>query len=144
MEIKNRRVYYDYSIEETYEAGMVLKGTEIKSIRKGSVDLRDSYIHIKNQEAFIINMYIAKYEEGNQFNEEERRTRKLLLKKTEIRKLEEKTNVEGYTLVPIKIYFKNRRAKVLIGVALGKKTYDKREVIKQRDLAREARKEAKL
>ncbi|MGI6329487.1 MAG: SsrA-binding protein SmpB [Bacilli bacterium] len=144
MEIKNRRVYYDYSIEETYEAGMVLKGTEIKSIRKGSVDLRDSYIHIKKQEAFIINMYIAKYEEGNQFNEEERRTRKLLLKKTEIRKLEEKTNVEGYTLVPIKIYFKNRRAKVLIGVALGKKTYDKREVIKQRDLAREARKEAKL
>jgi len=144
VEIKNRRVNYDYYIEETYEVGMVLKGTEIKSIRKGSVDLKDSYVHIKNQEAFIINMYIAKYEEGNQFNSEEKRTRKLLLKKSEIKKLEEKTKIEGYTLVPIKIYFKRRRAKLLIGIARGKKVYDKREVIKQRDIAREVRKEAKL
>lgn len=139
MEIKNRKAYFDYFIERQIEAGIVLKGTEIKSIRKGSVDLKDSYIIIRNNEAFILNMYIAKYEEGNRFNHEERATRKLLLHKKEIQKLGEESNRDGYTIIPLKMYLKRGRAKLLIGVCKGKHLYDKRESIKKRDLEREAR-----
>jgi SsrA-binding protein len=143
MEITNKKATYDYFIEDTYEAGIVLKGTEIKSIRKGSANLQDSYAIIKKGEAFLLNMFIAPYEQGNQFNHEERRTRKLLLHKNEISKIFGKINIEGYTLIPIKLYFKTNKVKVLIGIAKGKKIFDKRETIKKRDLEREARKESK-
>ena len=137
MEIKNRKANFEYFIEERYEAGIELKGTEIKSIRKGSCDIKDSFIIIKNQEAFLLNTYIAKYEEGNIFNHEERRTRKLLLHKKEIKKLLEASSKDGYSLIPISIYLKKGKAKVEIGVCKGKKLYDKRETIKKRDLERE-------
>mgnify|MGYP005798717047 FL=1 len=138
-EIKNKKAYFDYTVLEEIEAGISLVGTEIKSVRKGSVDLKDSFITIKNNEAFIINMYIAKYEEGNIFNHDERRTRKLLLHKKEIKKLKEKVNTEGLTLIPLKLYFKKNHVKVLVGLCKGKKLYDKRASIKERDLKREAR-----
>lgn len=137
MEIKNRKANFEYFIEERYEAGIELKGTEIKSIRKGSCDIKDSFIIIKNQEAFLLNTYIAKYEEGNIFNHEERRTRKLLLHKKEIKKLLEASSKEGYSLIPLSIYLKKGKAKVEVGVCKGKKLYDKRETIKKRDLERE-------
>lgn len=140
MQIENRKARYDYFVEETYEAGIALKGTEIKAIRKGSANLKDSYALVRNDEVFILNMHISHYEEGNIFNHEETRTRKLLLHKNEINKLRTKLNVEGYTLVPLKMYIKNGIAKVLIGVAKGKKSYDKRETIKQRDIERENKK----
>lgn len=138
-EIKNKKAYFDYTVLEEIEAGISLVGTEIKSVRKGSVDLKDSFITIKNNEAFIINMYIAKYEEGNIFNHDERRTRKLLLHKKEIKKLKEKVSTEGLTLIPLKLYFKKNYVKVLIGICKGKKLYDKRASIKERDLKRETR-----
>jgi len=136
MEIVNRKAKFDYFIEDEIEAGIVLKGTEIKSLRKGSSDIKDTYVRIKNNEAYIINMYIAKYEEGNIFNHEERRERKLLLHKKEIKKLNELVSRDGYSLVPIKVYLKKNLAKVSIGVCRGKKNYDKRESIKKRDLER--------
>ena len=139
IEVKNKKAYFDYFIESELEAGIVLKGTEIKSVRKGSVDLKDSFVNIKNNEAFIINMYISKYEEGNIFNHDERRSRKLLLHKKEIKKLKEKISFEGKTLVPLKLYLKDGKVKILVGVAKGKKLYDKRETIKKRDLERENR-----
>ncbi len=134
MEIVNKKAKFDYFIEEEIEAGIVLVGTEIKSLRKGSADLKDTYVRIKNNEAYIINMYIAKYEEGNIFNHDERRERKLLLHKKEIRKLEELSKKDGYTLIPIRAYLKKNLAKISIGVCKGKKNYDKREAIKERDL----------
>ena len=136
MEIINRKAKFDYYIESEIEAGIVLTGTEIKSVRNGSLDLKDTYIRIKNDEAYVINMYIAKYEEGNIFNHDERRERKLLLHKKEIRKLKELISRDGYTLVPIKIYLKKHLAKMIIGICKGKKNYDKRESIKERDLKR--------
>lgn len=139
MEIKNKKANFDYFIEETIECGIELKGTEIKSLRKGSADLRDTFALIRNGEVYLVNMYIAKYEEGNQFNHQERRTRKLLLHKREIRKLKEKIEREGYSLVPVKAYFVNNKVKILLGVAKGKKLYDKRETIKERDLERESK-----
>ena len=138
MEIKNKKANFDYFIEDTIECGIELKGTEIKSLRNGSGDLRDTFAVIKNNEVFLINMYIAKYEEGNRFNHEERRTRKLLLHKREIKKLWEKIVREGYSLVPVKAYLVKNKVKVLLGVGKGKKNYDKRETIKERDLKREA------
>lgn len=140
MEIKNKKAYFDYFIEDEIEAGIVLVGTEIKSVRNGSVDLKDAHARIKNDEVFAINMYIAKYEEGNRFNHDERRTRKLLLKKKEILKIKEKITQDGYALIPLKLYIKKNKAKLLLGVAKGKKLYDKRETIKKRDLEREAKK----
>ena len=137
MEIKNRKANFEYFIEERYEAGIELKGTEIKSIRKGSCDIKDSFIIIKNHEAFLLNTYIAKYEEGNIFNHEERRTGKLLLHKKEIKKLLEASSKDGYSLIPLSIYLKKGKAKVEVGVCKGKKLYDKRETIKKRDLERE-------
>lgn len=136
MEIENRKARYDYFVEETYECGIVLKGTEIKSIRLGKANLKDSYGIIKNNELYILNMHISLYDEGNIFNHEEKRTRKLLAHKNEILKMKTKLNAEGYTLVPLKLYIKDGNAKILIGVAKGKKTYDKKEVIKQRDIER--------
>lgn len=138
-EVKNKKVYFDYFIESELEAGVELKGTEIKSIRKGSVDLKDSFVVIKNNEASIINMYIAKYEEGNIFNHDERRTRKLLLHKKEIKKLKEEISVNGKTIIPLKLYITRGKVKILIGVCKGKKLYDKRETIKKRDIERENR-----
>lgn len=137
MEILNRKARYDYEIEETYEAGIVLTGTEIKSIREGKVNIKDSYAMIRNNEIYLLNTHISQYKEGNIFNHEEDRTRKLLLHKKEILKLRDKLEVEGYTLVPLKIYFVKNKAKVLIGVAKGKKNYNKKETIKERDIKRE-------
>ncbi|MGN1338493.1 MAG: SsrA-binding protein SmpB [Candidatus Coprovivens sp.] len=139
MEIKNKKASFDYYIEDEIECGIELKGTEIKSLRKGSGDLKDTFALIRNGEVFLLNMYIAKYEEGNRFNHDERRTRKLLLHKHEIKKIKEKVDREGYSLVPLKAYLKNNKVKILLGVGRGKKNYDKRETIKQRDLDREAR-----
>lgn len=139
MEILNRKAKFDYAVEETIEAGMVLKGTEIKSIRGGKANLRDSYAIIRGGEVFLLNMHISPYEQGNIFNHEETRTRKLLLHKKEILKIQNKLMLEGYTLVPLKVYFSNNKAKVLLGIARGKKNYDKRETIKKRDMEREAR-----
>jgi SsrA-binding protein len=140
MEIENRKARFDYYVEETYEAGIVLKGTEIKSIREGKCNLKDSYAIIKNNEIFLLNTHISAYEKGNIFNHNETRTRKLLLNKNEIYKINSKLSMESYTLIPLKLYFKNGRAKVLIGIAKGKKEFDKRETIKKRDIEREMRK----
>ena len=137
MEIVNRKAKYDYYIEESYEAGIVLTGTEIKSIRQGKVNLKDSYAIIRNNEIYLLNTHISLYEKGNIFNHDEDRTRKLLMHKREILKLNNKVVLEGYTLIPLKIYFVNGKAKVSIGLCKGKKNYDKRETIKERDLARE-------
>ena len=137
MKIQNKKANFLYYILDTYECGIELKGTEIKSIRKGSCDIRDSFAIIKNNEVFLLNMYIAKYKEGNQFNHDERRTRKLLLHKHEIKKLKDKKEKERLTLIPLEVYFKGSNAKVLLGICKGKKIYDKRETIKQRDLERE-------
>jgi len=136
MEIINKKARFDYFIDSEVEAGIVLVGTEIKSFRKGSIDLKDTYVRIKNDEAFIINMYVAKYEEGNIFNHDERRERKLLLHKKEIRKLKENCAKDGFTLIPIKAYLKGKYAKLSIGICRGKKNYDKREAIKERDIKR--------
>ena len=138
MEIKNRKAYYDYFIEKEIEAGIVLTGTEIKSIRKGSANLKDSYAKIKNNEVFLINMFISKYDEGNRYNHEETRTRKLLLKRKEINNIKIKIEQEGYTLIPLELYFKNNYAKIKLGICKGKHTYDKRKTIKERELKREA------
>ena len=139
MEIVNRKAKFEYFIEETYEAGIELKGTEIKSIRKSAVDLRDSYVLISKNEVYLLNAFIGKYEEGNIFNHDERRTRKLLLHKNEIKKLYTGVTRNGYALIPLDIHFKNGKAKVTIGLCKGKKLYDKRETIKERDLQRQAK-----
>mgnify|MGYP000132601818 FL=1 len=143
MEILNRKARYDYQIEDTYEAGIVLTGTEIKSIRQGRVNLKDSYAIIRNNEVYLLNTHISLYEEGNRFNHEETRTRKLLFHKKEILKMKKKLEVEGYTLVPLKMYFVRGNAKILIGVAKGKKNYNKKETLKERDIKREAEREFK-
>ncbi len=140
MEIVNRRAKHDYFIEETYECGMVLVGTEIKSIRAGKCNLKDSYAIIRNQECFLLNTFISTYKEGNIFNHEETRTRKLLLHKKEIQKLDTKTKEGGYTLIPLKIYFVKNKAKLLLGLCKGKKNYDKRESLKEKDQKREIEK----
>ena len=137
MEIQNRKARYEYFIEETIEAGIALKGTEIKSLRKSSCDLSDSFAIIKKGEVYLLNAFIAKYDEGNIFNHDTRRTRKLLLHKSEINKLLNKVSRSGYSLIPLDIHFKNGKAKVALGVWNGKKLYDKRETIKDRDFKRE-------
>ena len=139
MEIVNRKAKYNYQIFDTIESGIVLTGTEIKSLRLGKANIRDSYVRVKNNEMYIINMHISSYENGNIFNHDETRERKLLLHKKEIYKFRDKIKLEGYTIVPLKVYLKNGRAKVLIGLAKGKKNYDKREDIKKRDIERNIR-----
>ena len=143
MEIVNRQASHNYFITDTLEAGIALTGTEIKSIRNGKCNIKDSYAIIKNNEVFLLNAHIALYEQGNIFNHEETRTRKLLLHKKEILKLNNKVTLEGYTLIPLKIYFKNGLAKVSLGVCKGKHTYDKKESLKEKDIARELAKENK-
>lgn len=144
MEILNRKARYDYEIEQVYEAGIVLTGTEIKSIRLGKVNLKDSYVIVRNGELFLLNTHISSYEKGNIFNHDEDRTRKLLMHKKEILRLGSKVELLGYTLIPLKLYFKNGKVKVEIGLAKGKKNYDKRETIKKRDLEREVSREYKF
>ena len=136
MEILNKDARFNYFILDEIEAGINLVGTEIKSIRNGSANLKDSFIIIKNDEAYLTNAYVARYFEANQFNHDERRSRKLLLHKKEIRKLHDKVKMEGLTLIPLKMYFNKGKVKVLVGVCKGKKNYDKREEIKKRDLNR--------
>lgn len=143
MEILNRQARHNYFIEDTYECGIVLKGTEVKSIREGKCNLRDSYGLIRNGEIFLLNMFISHYKEGNIFNQDEVRTRKLLLHKSEIRKINDDVKLKGLTLIPLKLYFIRDKVKLELGVCRGKKNYDKRESIKQKDLQREARKDFK-
>ena len=134
MEIVNRKAHHDYFIKDTIEVGIELKGTEIKSIRNGSANLNDSYARIKNDEVFLTNMYIAKYEEGNRFNHDERRERKLLLHKNEIIRLNHEITTKRYTLIPLRLYFKKNKVKIELGVCQGKKLYDKREALKEKDM----------
>jgi len=144
MEILNRKAKHDYFIEEVYEAGIVLTGTEIKSIRNGNCNIKDCYGIIRNHEVYLLNMFVSPYKEGNIFNHEETRNRKLLLHKKEIKKLEEAVRLKGLTLIPLKLYFaENNILKVSLGVCRGKKDYDKRESIKERDMKREALKNIK-
>lgn len=133
----NKKAYHDYFILDTYEAGIELKGTEIKSVRKGSANLKDAFIRIKNDEAFIENMHIAPYEQGNRFNHDPLRTRKLLLHKKEIRKLQKEVKENGLTIIPTKLYFNTSKAKVEIALAKGKKLYDKRQDLKAKDAKRD-------
>jgi SsrA-binding protein len=135
---QNKKASFDYFIEETYEAGIVLTGTEIKSLRQGRANMTDSFATIRNGEAFLHNMHISPFEQGNRHNPTDpTRTRKLLLKKVEIRKLIGASKQEGYTLVPLKVYIRNGYAKVLIGLGRGKKQYDKRDVMAKRDADRQ-------
>jgi SsrA-binding protein len=134
---QNKKANHDYFIEETYEAGLSLTGTEIKSIRKGSVNLKDSYATIRHGQAYINNMHVAPYEQGNIFNHDPLRRRRLLLHKEEIIKLKYKIERDGYTLVPIKLYIKRGYAKLLLGIGKGKKNYDKRNDLKQKDMKRQ-------
>ena len=137
MEIVNRVARHDYFILDEIECGIALKGTEIKSIRLGKANIKDSYGIIKNGEVFLLNMFISPYKQGNIFNHQETRTRKLLLHKQEIRKLDQSIKLEGNTLIPLKVYFVKGRAKVILGLCKGKKNYDKRETIKERDIKRD-------
>jgi SsrA-binding protein len=140
---QNRKAYHDYSIEDTLEAGMSLVGTEVKSLRDGKANLKDSYVLIKNMEAFLLNCHISPYSHGNIMNHDPVRTRKLLMHKKEIVKLQAKIAQKGYTLIPLKIYFKEGRAKVEVGLAKGKREYEKRDSIKEREAGREIEKAMK-
>jgi SsrA-binding protein len=134
---QNKKARHDYSILSTMEAGVVLTGTEIKSVRESRITLRDGYVQIRHGEALLMNVQINEYAQGNQFNHDPFRNRKLLLHKKEILKLQEETKNKGITIVPLKVYLKNGFAKVLIGVAKGKHEYDKRETLKKKDQQRE-------
>jgi len=134
---QNRKAWHDYFIEETYEAGIALVGTEVKSIRAGNINLKDSYADIKNGEIFLFNVHVSPYEKGNIFNKDPLRTRKLLMHKREIVRLTAYIRQKGYTLVPLKVYLVRNRIKVELGVARGKKLYDKRESILKRDAERD-------
>ena len=132
----NKKARHDYFIEKTYEAGLVLKGTEVKSIRQGRVNLKESYVIVKNGEIFVFGMHVSQYKEGNIFNEDPLRTRKLLLNRKEIRKISQDIKLEGSTVVPLRLYFKRGRAKLEIALAKGKKLYDKRESQREKDIKR--------
>ena len=134
---RNRRANFDYAIEETIEAGIVLQGTEIKSIRAGKAQLKEAFVQIRNDEAWIVNMHINPYDQGNRFNHDPTRSRKLLLHKRQIRQLIGKTKQQGYTIVPIQVHLKNGFAKVLIGVGKGKKDYDRSEDWKRKEAKRD-------
>jgi len=138
----NRKAYHDYFIEETLEAGLVLTGTEIKSVRGGRVNLRDSYVRIERGEAWLLNVHIAPYEQGNRYNVNPTRDRKLLLHRPEILRLQGKAQAKGMTIVPLRVYLRGNRAKVELALAKGKRQYDKREAIAQRDAEREMEREA--
>lgn len=139
----NRKAYHDYFVDDAQEAGIVLTGTEIKSVREGKINLRDSYVQIRAGQAFLMNAHISPYSQGNRANPDPKRDRKLLLHKREIRRLQAAVQEKGLTIVPLKVYLKNNRAKVEIALARGKKLYDKREAIAKRDVDREVRAELK-
>ena len=134
----NKKAYHDYFIEETYEAGIALHGTEVKSLRMGKCSIKESFVRIENEEVYIYGMHISPYEKGNIFNRDPLRVKKLLLHKSEIRKMKGKIAEKGYTLVPLKVYFNRSLVKVEIGLAKGKKLYDKRQDIAKKDQRREA------
>ena len=134
---ENRKAYHDYFIDETYEAGIALVGTEVKSIREGRANLRDSYVLIKDGEAYLLNCHISPYSHGNIMNHDPLRTRKLLLKKQEIERLRGRMVQKGFTLVPLKMYFKGPYVKIEIGLARGKKLFDKREALKEKEAGRQ-------
>ena len=140
----NKKAYHDYFIEEKYEAGLVLHGTEVKSLRMGKCSIKEAFIRIENGEVYIYGMHISPYEKGNIFNKDPLRVKKLLLHKQQIRKLIGSSAEKGYTLVPLQVYFKDGRAKIEIGLAKGKKLYDKRQDIAKKDQRREAEKELKV
>ena len=140
----NKKAYHDYFIEDTYEAGIELAGTEVKSMRMGKCSIKESFIQIDRGEVFVYGMHISTYEKGNIFNKDPLRTRKLLLHQYEIRKIAGKIAEKGYTLVPLKVYFKGSLVKVEIGIAKGKKLYDKRQDIAKKDQKREAEREFKV
>ncbi len=140
----NKKAYHDYFIEEKYEAGIVLHGTEVKSMRLGKCSIKESFIRIENGEIFAYGMHVSPYEKGNIFNKDPLRVKKLLLHRKEINKLMGKIAEKGYTLVPLQVYFKDGKAKVEIGLAKGKKLYDKRQDIAKKDQRREAEKELKI
>ena len=140
----NKKAYHDYFIDETYEAGIVLHGTEVKSMRMGKCSVKESFIRIENGEMFVYGMHVSPYEKGNIFNKDPLRVKKLLLHKYEINKMAGKAAEKGYTLVPLQVYFKEGKVKVEIGLARGKKLYDKRADIAKKDMKREAEKEFKI
>lgn len=141
---QNKKASFEYFLEELFEAGLSLSGTEVKSLRLGKCSLKESFVRIEKGEAFLYNMHISPYEQGNIFNKDPLRTRKMLLHKSEIRRLIGKVKTDGYTIVPVKIYFKGNYAKVQIALAKGKKLYDKRQDIAKKDQRREAEKSFKI
>jgi SsrA-binding protein len=141
---ENRQARHEYFIEETYEAGLVLTGTEVKSIRLGRLSLRDGYAEVRDGEAWLLNVHISPYDKGNRFNQDPIRRRKLLLHKSEIRKLQAAVRERGYTLVPLNLFLKNNRVKITLAIARGKKQYDKRETLAKRDVEREIERAARV
>ena len=140
----NKKAYHDYFIDDTYEAGISLSGTEVKSVRMGKCSIKESFIKIENGEVFVYGMHISPYEKGNIFNKDPLRIRKLLMHRYEINKVYGKLQQKGYTLVPLKVYFKGSLVKMEVGLARGKKLYDKRADIAKKDQKREAEKEFKI
>lgn len=140
----NKKAYYDFFIDETYECGIALHGTEVKSMRMGKCSIKEAFVRIEDGEVFVYGMHVSPYEKGNIFNKDPLRVKKLLLHKYEINKLLGKIKEKGYTLVPLQVYFKDGKVKVEIGLARGKKLYDKREAIAKKDQRREAEKEFKV
>lgn len=141
--IKNRKARHEYHVEETFEAGIVLKGTEVKSLREGKASIQEAFAFLKDGEVWLRDMYIKPYSHGSYANHDERRPRKLLLKRREIREIDKYITQKGYTLIPLKLYFKNGYAKLLVGLARGKKSYDKRDDIKERDIKRDLERQYK-
>jgi SsrA-binding protein len=141
---QNKNASFNYFIEETFQAGIELTGTEVKSLRNSRCNIKDSFVRIKNGEAFIINMHISAYEHGNIFNTDPLRTRKLLLHKYEINKLQKAMQLQGYSIIPIKIYFESSLAKIDIAIAKGKKLFDKRDDIAKKDMRRDAQRNFKI
>lgn len=140
----NKKAYHDYFVDEKIEAGLVLHGTEVKSLRMGKCSIKESFIRIENGEMFVYGMHISPYEKGNIFNKDPLRVKKLLLHKSEINKLTGKIKEKGFTIVPLQVYFKDGKAKMEIGLCRGKKLYDKRQDIAKKDMKREAEKEFKI
>lgn len=141
---QNKKAYHDYFVEETYEAGIVLAGTEVKSMRMGKASIKESFIRIKDREMFIFNMHITPYEKGNIFNKDPLRTRKLLLNRHELNKLDGAVSIKGYTIMPLKVYLKGSLMKVEIGLCRGKKLHDKRQDIAKKDVRRESERDFKV
>ncbi len=140
----NKKAYHDYFVDEKYETGLVLHGTEVKSIRMGHCSIKEAFVRIENEEVWVYGMHVSPYEKGNIFNKDPERPKKLLMHKSEIRKLLGKVKEKGYTLVPLQVYFSDGKAKLEIGLCRGKKLYDKRQDIAKRDIMREAERDFKV